>query len=424
MVKILPPPDKEEFLLLKTFLLEKVVEKFYRKEIEKFFKDRPNLKETLLILRGYFVYDILFVALSKRWKVEYGFNFTQKLILQSVPYRGKDLPAHRAQFVNIDIVILLTTLNYYYSGIDLTQLTKTLAFLDKDSQKSAKYNKWVESLPPECHGWDYPKSFEGVNLFNTNQINNKLFKIFNHHMPVINFWLDNLIFSKELQQFDNKLTTSSWDICEIKRHPVVGFSGTNDFRLLLPLNMKYLGLKELRDTNASLVYNLLLKENNSYTSLDKNCDSSKILKIISRDKCRVLLDAGALMIEFDNYKVAQKWLEILKDDNQIEAAVFFNQQNDLVVLEKNGELNRLEVSTFKNQLDKCVIYLDDVHTRGTDLKIPAGITGAVTLGKDLSKDKLMQACMRLRMLGTSHFVRFYASHEVDCIVKNKNIGNI
>jgi hypothetical protein len=273
-------------------------------------------------------------------------------------------------------------------------------------------------LPNECHKWDYPREFKGVNLFNSNQINHVLFKIFKLHTSFINYWLDNFLFNKELQQFDFKLSTSAWDICGKKRQPTVGFSGTNDFRLLLPLNMKYSGLKELRDTNAYLVSNLLLEKNNIYIPLDQGCTSTQILKIISRNpKCRVLLDVGALMLDFDNEKVAKKWLEVLGEDSEIEAAVFFDQNNDLMVLEKNGDLNKLEVSTFKNQLGKCVIYLDDCHTRGTDLKIPPCF-GAVTLGKDLSKDKLMQACMRLRMLGTRHFVRFYASHEVDCIIKN------
>ena len=38
---------------------------------------------------------------------------------------------------------------------------------------------------------------------------------------------------------------------------------------------------------------------------------------------------------------------------------------------------------------------------------------AVTLGKDLTKDKLVQACMRMRLLGNGHMVKFYAPNEID-----------
>jgi hypothetical protein len=87
-IKILPLTEDER-RCVKTFLLEKDVEKVFRKEIGIFFNKNANLIPTLLILRGYFVYEILFNALSKRWKVEYGFNFVQKRLLQAVPYRAK-----------------------------------------------------------------------------------------------------------------------------------------------------------------------------------------------------------------------------------------------------------------------------------------------------------------------------------------------
>ena len=114
------------------------------------------------------------------------------------------------------------------------------------------------------------------------------------------------------------------------------------------------------------------------------------------------------MLNLNNEKVAKQWLELRAD---IEAAVFF-KDNDLVVVNRKGEIIDFEMSTYRRHLDHCVIYLDDSHTRGTDLKIPRNTIGAVTLGKGVSKDRLMQACMRMRMLGDGHSVCFYASHEV------------
>jgi hypothetical protein len=46
-------------------------------------------------------------------------------------------------------------------------------------------------------------------------------------------------------------------------------------------------------------------------------------------------------------------------------------------------------------------------------RIPQETTAAVTLGKGLTKDKLVQACMRMRLLGNGHYVQFYASSEVN-----------
>lgn len=61
--------------------------------------------------------------------------------------------------------------------------------------------------------------------------------------------------------------------------------------------------------------------------------------------------------------------------------------------------------------------MDDVHTRGSDFRLPRGMRAAVTLGKGLQKDKLVQACMRMRQLGNGHTVCFFASFEVDLQIR-------
>jgi hypothetical protein len=82
----------------------------------------------------------------------------------------------------------------------------------------------------------------------------------------------------------------------------------------------------------------------------------------------------------------------------------------LVVIEKNSnlEINSFKTSNYRYNLKKCIIYLDDIHTRGTDLKISINTTAAVTFGKGLDKDRLFQACMRMRMLGDGHNVKILA----------------
>ena len=75
------------------------------------------------------------------------------------------------------------------------------------------------------------------------------------------------------------------------------------------------------------------------------------------------------MVNLDNENMAKEWLKLCPDD--IEAAVFF-KDNDLLVVTRRGEIIDFEMSTYRRHLEHCVIYLDDSHTRGTDLKIPRG----------------------------------------------------
>ena len=184
--------------------------------------------------------------------------------------------------------------------------------------------------------------------------------------------------------------------------------------------MSYHNIKESRGTNGCLISHLLRKENNVYVALPSNVTSNDILHAIAqKPQIRLLLDVGALMLNLSNEQVATEWLKI---DNikgkKAEAAVYFDE-NDLKIIDINGVKNSFELSPYKQQLDKCLIYLDDTHTRGTDLKIPKGTVGAVTLGKGVTKDRLMQACMRMRMLGDGHAVNFYASNEIDCVIREK-----
>ncbi|KAM0540270.1 hypothetical protein ACHAO7_011334, partial [Fusarium culmorum] len=40
--------------------------------------------------------------------------------------------------------------------------------------------------------------------------------------------------------------------------------------------------------------------------------------------------------------------------------------------------------------DNCVVYIDEAHTRGTDLKLPVDAKGAVTLGLGQTKGQTVQ----------------------------------
>ena len=60
---------------------------------------------------------------------------------------------------------------------------------------------------------------------------------------------------------------------------------------------------------------------------------------------------------------------------------------------------------------------DDIHTRGTDFKFPIPTIAYVTLGRELPKDKLVQACMRMRQLGQGHCVSFLAPKEIHTQLK-------
>lgn len=93
------------------------------------------------------------------------------------------------------------------------------------------------------------------------------------------------------------------------------------------------------------------------------------------------------MLELKNEELVRCWLTLRPD---ISAAVFFSDKDELVVLPRNGTPVPLVSSSFAQQLDECIVYLDDGHTRGTDLMLPKDTRAAVTLGPKVTKDRLLQ----------------------------------
>ena len=112
-----------------------------------------------------------------------------------------------------------------------------------------------------------------------------------------------------------------------------------------------------------------------------------------RPEIRVFLDVGSQILDLSNRQVATAWLEIYHDTA---GAIYFNENDELMVLTRNGIIQPILSSPLSQRLDRCVVYLDHAHTRGTDIKLPIGSRAAVTLGPKVTKDALVQGLFRRR----------------------------
>ena len=122
------------------------------------------------------------------------------------------------------------------------------------------------------------------------------------------------------------------------------------------------------------------------------CEFLEIL-VDQKPEIRVLLDVGAQMLDLKNHELAKAWLAISPNTS---AAIYFNEDDERMVLTRDGSTHLLISSPFAQQLDQCIVYLDDAHTRGTDIKFPSGFRAAVTLGPKVTKDRLTQGMCGLR----------------------------
>ncbi|KAF5986478.1 hypothetical protein FCOIX_1537 [Fusarium coicis] len=321
----------------------------------------------ILLLRGLFAGGILAFALGqKRWRVNYGIDpHRESGTKLAVPFRAKDSPTPRSEFSHPDVVITLTCLSYYYGGLEEEALFSAFCLLSKSDNANVEYHEWTRTAPTLPSPF---KTLEGVNLRDRVQFKKEIYGHLCYSKLAIDYYLSHLVFSKEAKEFPHKLSASGWDLGKIKTNPTTGFSGTNDSRYILPTNIKQLDLPEQKHTNALVLSHLLQPQN------------------------------GMLA---------------LRNDNSTQAVVCFNEDDEIIVLDRSGKVEELGTSPFAEQLDQCLVFLDESHTRGTDLKLPPDYRAVVTLGAGLTKDRLVQACMRMRKLGKGQSVEFCVPWEIE-----------
>ncbi|KAI1307733.1 hypothetical protein F5Y03DRAFT_114674 [Xylaria venustula] len=374
-----------------------------------------STKSLLLLLRGILAGGVLTFVLSKRWRVNFGLAGVRTPPTQlAVPYRAKDNPTPRSEFSHPDVVIALTCLTYYYGGLENDDLFVALGHLLNSDQASIEYDAWIKDAP------DMPVSFrqlDGLNLKDRPQCINDVFPHLKYGKSVIDYFLGHIVFPKQIKEFPHKLSASGWDIGKTKANLVTGFSGTNDSRNVLPTDVRHLELPSQAHTNA-LVLEYLLQPENSVTLLPTHYDNTVtdaerfFQTVVNLERpTRVILDVGAQILELDNQQAAQAWLRMVTED-KTQAVVFVNDNDELCVIDRGGRLELLQTSSYSTQLDSCLVFLDDAHTRGIDLKLPDDYRAAVTLGAHLTKDRLVQACMRMRKLGKGQSVVFCVSAEI------------
>ncbi|KAL2814860.1 hypothetical protein BDW59DRAFT_167000 [Aspergillus cavernicola] len=260
-----------------------------------------STRDPLLLLRGLLAGGVLESCFSqKRWRVNYGPDHTRNPPTKlSVPYRAKDNPAPRSEFSHPDVVIVLTCLSYYYNGLSDDDLFLAFHHLVTSDQADTEYERWVDDAPGLAHAY---RHLVGINLEDRHHCLQHIFPSLRLSKRAVDYFLAHLVFPKEMKEFPSKLSASGWDIGDTTGHPTVGFSGTNDSRVTLPLTITQLDLAEQNHTNALILEYLLQPENsvafvparNELSSLDAQVILHMVMGL--DPPTQVILDVGAQIL--------------------------------------------------------------------------------------------------------------------------------
>ncbi|KAL4784729.1 hypothetical protein BJX76DRAFT_356715 [Aspergillus varians] len=410
---------KEERQAIRALISQDMVEPHVINTVSESYPDAPNTRKMVYLLRGLLVHGILLLCLKKRWNVQYGLHPARDPV--AVPFHAKGVPSDQAEWGHPDVAILFTCLAFYYEGLNHNQLRESLQAVLKSDDPTTEYDQWTQtsaSLPDGLRHWNI------INVDDEGQVE-EIWRHLRFSTVVINHFLNHTVFPGHAKQFSVKLQASGWDVplfsvnsqCADKtgNKPGIttGFSGTNDNRRLLPMTIKQHDLPGLSHTNAEVLTYLLQKRNRGYVVLANNYgrrfSELELLSHLRERKTRVLIDAGAFILEMDNRSLAKAWLRVVPE---AQGAVYFGSDNKAWVQYRAGKTVPLIATPFADNLDQCLVYLDEAHTRGTDLKLPTEARGALTLGLNQTKDHTVQAAMRMRQLGTTQSITFVAPPEV------------
>ncbi|KAI1412715.1 hypothetical protein F5Y13DRAFT_199582 [Hypoxylon sp. FL1857] len=418
------PADR---LAIKEFLSGGKIRQSSLDRISRLCPDRPHVKQTIYLLRGLFVHRILIMALKKRYGVQYGLHPSRDPV--AVPFHAKGVPSEQSEFGHVDVAILLTTLAFYYCGINLSQTRQALEAVLKSDDPAAEYDKWIEDeeFP------DYLRDWHSINVDDSQQMS-QIWNSVRFRVPVIDYFMNNFVFPPHAKQFRVRLQSNGWDIplsshtqsdkshkntsLNKSRGLTTGFSGTNDIKPLLPLTIKQDDLPSLSHTNAEVLTYLLQPRSRTYFVMadrtQKRITEYSFLQMLKRNNIRILIDSGAQILEQSNKELAENWLKV---DGAATVALYFDGDSPFI-LSKQGMKTPLLASPYADNLNEVLVYLDEAHTRGTDLKFGPLARAAVTLGLGQTKDHTVQAAMRLRQLGTTQSVVFFAPPEVNQSIRD------
>ncbi|KOC14588.1 hypothetical protein AFLA70_552g000382 [Aspergillus flavus AF70] len=184
----------------------------------------PGTRDVLFLLRGLFAGGILVFAFGlKRWRVNYSLTSTREPSTKlAIPYRANDSPTARSEYSHPDAVIVLTCLSRYYGGLSNEDLFSAFSHLLNTDQVDMEYQLWVKDA------YQLPTKFQqlvSINLEDRHLCIKKIFPSFQFAKGVVDYFLSHVVFPREMRVFPYKLSASGWDIGEVKRHPLTGFSG-------------------------------------------------------------------------------------------------------------------------------------------------------------------------------------------------------
>jgi hypothetical protein len=248
-----------------------------------------------------------------------------------------------------------------------------------------------------------------------------------HHLPalrLIRHYLQYVVFARQLQKDIVQITANPYDLVHIPGSSK-GFSGTRSFADTWSSKVE---ATPSPHTDAMTIDALTEKENRTCLLIDPHQNFvDQLLDNPSMKDVSAIIDAAPIFKGVDSARLARQLLQACHSYGVKKRVIIYSHDDgkgvSTLALLKSGAKEPIFLAdsskeTLKKALgeipfEEVLTLYDRAHTVGLDVFQHKGAVAYVTIGDQLTKDRLLQAALRMRQLILrGHHVKFVMTRDV------------
>ncbi len=389
--------------------------------------------------------NLLKLTLSRDPLVHYGptklieeLNTTQGALAK--PYRYADVVSENSQFTSPFETMNYTIFYHLKYGITPCIFKHFVEAFQKQAKdekeaspktkriidtKSAKRFREISGLNPELLNTEL--SYESLNeLYEKNRYNAPLVQycLLNYILPEIS--IDTLLLRHNSINHASQFKT------------VQGFSGTVLSPDIFDPRMQPFDYDLAKGTDGETIHHLVRKKT-PVVKLQKYLPNDICDELISqmKENTSSIIDVGGTLKGLSNKMIALR-MAMKPPNKKIEYVLYFNDQDKLTAMPVS-EINNPHPKTIligstdpdeiKKKLkiesnEQYLVYYDQSHTIGIDIKQPPNANSVVTCGHSTLLSKLLQGVMRMRALAMNQTITLVVDQAVQSDINKEEINLI
>lgn len=375
----------------------------------------------LLAVAAYELNIILPLTLDKNIDLHYGFSDNPNQLL-AVPYIAGNVPNPTSEFGNLYELINYTIQAYKISGIPSSLIANEITNLQNQaiSQMGPDHAVQLDQTAAYTEFIKLTGGKDNLHLFHMNSgVIEKLTTEINSNQNLQDYFIKFYILSK-IKIFPKKISCNPQNLVSMFAK-VMGFTGTlYNYQSFHP----DLDPRPEHCIDGKTWFLLKTECEGKIYQIEDCLPKDKVAQIFLQhphlEKFDCFIDTGGFFKGIKNIDVAQEILKryfCKKRTPPLNAVVFYNEKNELMILERN-KIEPIPIHESTLPLNERFVYYDQNHTTGANIIQHPQAKGIVFIGKTTFLRDIWQSVWRLRSLGRGQSVEFIISSEISQIIRD------